>query len=93
MPLQPSHDPEDIHDIDLDLLYHGVLVTLEASMLLLVVFTSRYNLICEATKIIALALPHEHKLCSSLNEFKLFFKNLRDPLVKHFLLQSVSGIY
>ena len=60
-------------------------------MLLLAVFTSRYNLICEATKIIALALPQEHKLCSSLNEFKLFFKNLRDPLVKHFYCNQCLG--
>ena len=26
-PLQPSHDPEDIHDIDSDLHYPGVSVT------------------------------------------------------------------
>ena len=60
-------------------------------MLLLAVFTSRYNLICEATKIIPLSLPHEHKLCSSLNEFKLLFKNLRDPLVKHFYCNQCLG--
>ena len=34
-------------------------------MLLLAVFTSRYNLICEATQIIA----HDHKLCSSIQTF------------------------
>ena len=84
MPLQPSHDPEDIHGIASDLFYPGVSVTLEASMLLLAVFTCRYNFIGDATehlqKNIALALPHEHKLYSSLNEFKLsfFFCSLRN---------------
>ena len=94
-PFQPSDDPGDKHDIDSDLLYPGASVTLGAFMLLLAVFTSRYNLIGEATehllKIIALALPHEHKLCSSLYEFKLFFKNLRNPLVKHFYCNHCLG--
>ena len=50
MPLQPSHDPEGNHDIHSDLLYPGVSVILEASMLLLAVFTCRYNLIGDATE-------------------------------------------
>ena len=64
-------------------------------MLLLAVFTSRYNLIGEATehllKSIALALPYEHKLCSSLYDFKLFFKNFRNSLVKHFHCNHCLG--
>lgn len=69
-PLQSTNDSEDMNDFDSDPLYPGASVTLGAFMLLLAVFTSRYNLIGEATeqllKIIALALPHGHKLCSSL---------------------------
>lgn len=67
-PLQSTNDSEDMNDFDSDPLYPGASVTLGAFMLLLAVFTSRYNLIGEATeqllKIIALALPHGHKLCS-----------------------------
>lgn len=65
-PLQSTNDSEDMNDFDSDPLYPGASVTLGAFMLLLAVFTSRYNLIGEATeqllKIIALALPHGHKL-------------------------------
>lgn len=93
-PLQSTNDSEDMNDFDSDPLYPGASVTLGAFMLLLAVFTSRYNLIGEATeqllKIIALALPHGHKLCSSLYEFKLFFKNLRNPLVRHYYLITAT---
>lgn len=94
-PLQSTNDSEDMNDFDSDPLYPGASVTLGAFMLLLAVFTSRYNLIGEATeqllKIIALALPHGHKLCSSLYEFKLFFKNLRNPLVRHYYCNHCLG--
>ncbi|XP_062566984.1 uncharacterized protein LOC134229281 isoform X2 [Saccostrea cucullata] len=89
-----DQDAED-NDVDSDPLYPGAAVTLGAFMLLLAIFTTKYNLIGEATeqllKILALALPHGHKLCASLYEFKLFFKNLRNPLVRHYYCNYCLG--
>lgn len=89
-----DRDAED-NDVDSDPLYPGAAVTLGAFMLLLAIFTTKYNLIGEATeqllKILALALPHGHKLCTSLYEFKLFFKNLRNPLVRHYYCNHCVG--
>lgn len=76
------------NDIDAEPLYPGADVSIGAFMLLIAIFSTKYNLIGDGVeqllKIISLALPDGHKLCSSLHSFKMYFRNLRNPLIKHF---------
>ena len=69
-------------------LYPGASVTLGAVMLLLALFVTKHGLVGDAIQqllsIIAVALPHENTLCSTVYSFKQFFKNLKNPLIKHF---------
>ena len=72
-----ENDKEENVDSDFEPLYPGSSVSVGTFMLLLAVFTSRYNLIGDATeqllKIISFVLPAGHNLCSTLQEFKKFF--------------------
>lgn len=76
------------NDTDAEPLYLGAGVSIGAFMLLIAIFSTKYNLIGDGVeqllKIISLALPVGHKLCSSLHSFKMYFRNLRNPLIKHF---------
>ena len=76
-------------------LYHGAEVNVGAFMLLLAVFTTKYNLIGDACQqllnIIAFALPNGHVLCTNLSEFKHFFKNLKNPLIEHYYCEKCLG--
>lgn len=86
---------EDKTDQDNQPLYDGCSVNLGAFMLLLAVFCTKHNLIGEAVQqllnIIALALPQGHRLYTSLHEYKMFFKNLRNPLVHHYYCKYCVG--
>ena len=65
-------------DADSAALYPGVSVTLDAFLFLLALFTNKYNRIGDAIEqlqSIALALPDNHGLCTTLHEFKKYFKN------------------
>lgn len=57
-------------------------------MLLLALFTSKFNLTGEAIEmlltLIGTILPHGHNLCSTLYAFKKYFTHLKNPLVKHY---------
>jgi len=69
-------------------LYPGANVTLGAFMLLLALFCTKHNIVGEGIQqllnIIALVLPNEHNLSTSLHSYKMFFKNLKNPLKKHY---------
>ena len=66
-------------DPDSAALYPGVSVTLDAFLFLLALITNKYNLAGDAIEqhlsIIALALPDNHGLCTTLHKFKKYFKN------------------
>ncbi|VDI18924.1 Hypothetical predicted protein [Mytilus galloprovincialis] len=69
-------------------LYSGSSITVGAFMLLLALFTSKFNLTGEAIEmlltLIGTILPHGHNLCSTLYAFKKYFTHLKNPLVKHY---------
>ena len=73
---------------DSDFLFPGASVTVGAFMLLLAFFGSKYNIssdgIVQLLNIISLILPNGHNLCTSLYAYKRYFKNLRNPLIKHY---------
>ena len=60
-------------------LYPGATVTVGSFMLILAAFTTKYNLVGDAIQqllsIIAYALPSDHKLSTTLHEFKKYFSN------------------
>ena len=66
-------------DPDSAALYPGASVTLDAFLFLFALFTNKYNLVGDAIEqlqSIALALPDNHGLCTTLHEFKKYFKNV-----------------
>lgn len=67
--------------------YPGASVNVVAFMLLMT-FSTKHNLIGDGVgqplKIIALALPNRHQLCTSLHSFIMYFRNLHNPLIKHY---------
>ena len=59
-------------------LYPGANVTIGAFLFLFALFTNKYNRVDDAIEqlqSIALALPDNHGLCTTLHEFKKYFKN------------------
>ena len=87
--------PQD-QDQDTAPLYAGANVTIGAFMLLLAIFTTKYNLVGDATQqllnIIAFALPDGHILSTTLHEFNKYFKNLKNPLVYHYYCSNCQGL-
>ncbi|KAK3085913.1 hypothetical protein FSP39_010520, partial [Pinctada imbricata] len=91
--LSENNDDEsrlsDVCDDSIDAcpLYPDANISIGAFMLLIAIFCSKYNLIGDGIQqllqIIALALPSGHNLCTTLHAFKMYFKNLKNPLVKH----------
>ncbi|VDI70412.1 Hypothetical predicted protein [Mytilus galloprovincialis] len=83
-------DNDDILNEDNDNipLYDGANITLGAFMLLLALLFSQNNIVGEIIEqiltVIGLALPKGHKLCTTLYTFKKYFRNLKNPLIKHF---------
>ena len=69
-------------------LYDGATITVGAVMLLLALFVTKHSIVGDGVQqllnILALTLPSGHQLCTSLQSFKTYFKNLKNPLVKHF---------
>ena len=69
-------------------LFPGSSVTIGSFMLLLALFTTKYNLIGDATQqllnILSFVLPSGHILCNTLHDFKMFFKKLKNPLIFHY---------
>ncbi|WAQ94269.1 F186A-like protein [Mya arenaria] len=80
---------------DVDPLYPGASLTVGAIMLLLALFFTKHNIVGDGIQqllnIFAIALPNGHKMCTSLHGFKSFFKNLKNPIVKHFYCGHCLG--
>ena len=80
---QQTENNED----DLEPLYPGASISLGAVMLLLSLFVTKHSLVGDGIhqllKIISLILPDGHKLYTSIQSFRMYFQNLRTPLVKH----------
>lgn len=55
-----------------------------------------YNLVGDAIEqllsIIALALPEHHVLCTSLHQFKKYFRNLKNPLIHQHYCRNCFGL-
>lgn len=87
---------EDLEDPDSVPLYPGANVTIGAFLFLLALFTNKYNLVGDAIEqllsIIALALPEHHVLCTSLHEFKKYFRNLKNPLIHQHYCRNCFGL-
>lgn len=83
-------DVSDISETDEEKepLYPGCNVTLGAFMLLIALFCTKHNIVGEGIQqlldMLALILPSEHKLVTTLHSYKTFFKNLKHPLKKHY---------
>lgn len=64
-------------------------------MLLLSLFVTKHSLVGDSVQqllqIISLVLPDGHKLCTSIQSFKMYFRNLRNPLIKHFYCSHCFG--
>ncbi|XP_053383782.1 uncharacterized protein LOC123540388 [Mercenaria mercenaria] len=77
-----------VEDDELEPLYQGASVTVGALMLIVALFVTKHSLsgdgIQQLLSILALILPQGHKLCTSVHAFKMYFRNLKNPLVKHF---------
>ena len=82
-------------DIDSEPLYPGASITIGAMMLLLALFFTKQNIVGEGIQqllsIIGAALPNGHLLCTSLNTFRNYFKNLKNPLIKHYYCSYCLG--
>ena len=76
-------DETDNHAI-----YPGSSITIGTFMLVIALFSTKYNFTGEAIEqlltIVALVLPNEHILCNSIYAFKKYFQKLKNPIVKHF---------
>lgn len=83
------------NDKDSEPLFEGARITTGAFMLLLALFTSKHKLsgdgIQQLLKIISLVLPVQHNFALTLQTYKDFFKNLRNPLTKHYYCSSCLG--
>ena len=69
-------------------LYPSAKVTVGSTIVLLVLFSIKYNMAADAIghllSLLTLILPSGHVLPTSLNTFKNYFRNLRNPLVFHY---------
>ena len=69
-------------------LYPSAKVTIGSTIVLLVLFAIKYNLAADAIghllSLLSLILPSRHVLPTTLNQFKNYFRNLRNPLVFHY---------
>ena len=76
-------------------LYPEAPISLGTFMLLFTSFTMKHSLssdgILQLLNIFSYVLPKGHTLCTSLYDYKKFFTNLRNPLVKHFYCPHCLG--
>lgn len=76
-------------------LYPEASISLGTFMLLFTSFTMKHSLssdgILQLLNIFSYVLPKGHTLCTSLYDYKKFFTNLRNPLVKHFYCPHCLG--
>lgn len=83
-----DQDRENEDEIDNKELYPGSKITVGAFMLLLAVFTSKFNITGDGIemllKLIGMILPEGHNLCNTLYAFKKYFTHLKNPLKKHY---------
>lgn len=83
-------------DSDTRPLFPGSSITIGSFLLILALYTTKYNLTGEATQqllnILSLILPNGHILCNTLHEFKKFFRNLKNPLINHYTCTYCSGL-
>ena len=94
--VDPTLPPSFDDDPDSAPLYPVASITIGAFLFLLALFTNKYNLVGDAIEqllsIIALALPDNHGLCTTLHEFKKYFKNLKNPLIHQHYCNNCMGI-
>ena len=83
------------HDPDMEPLFEGADVTMGAFMLILSLFSTNNNIVGvgmeNLLKIFALVLPKENKLCTTLHEYRSYFKKLKNPLIQHFYCSYCLG--
>ena len=69
-------------------LYPSARITIGSTIVLVVLFTIKYNLAADAIghllSLLSLILPAGHILPTTLNNFKNYFRNIRNPLVFHY---------
>lgn len=85
----PLHqEARESSDDDKAPLYPSAKITIGSTIVLLVLFTIKYNLAADAIghllSLLSLILPSGHILPTSLNNFKNYFRNIRSPLVFHY---------
>lgn len=86
----------EVHNTDDgELLYPGASITLGSFMLLFTSFCMKHSIssdgILQLLNIFSYVLPSGHSLCTSLYDFKKFFINLKNPLIKHFYCPHCLG--
>lgn len=76
-------------------LYPNASITLGTFMLLFTSFCMKHNIssdgILQLLNIFSYVLPSGHSLCTSLYDYKKFFVNLKNPLIKHFYCPYCLG--
>ena len=86
--LPPHQEARESGDDDKAPLYPPAKITIGSTIVLLVLFTIKYNLAADAIghllSLLSLILPSGHILPTSLNNFKNYFRNIRSPLVFHY---------
>ena len=86
--LPPHQEAHESGDDDKAPLYPSAKITIGSTIVLLVLFTIKYNLAADAIghllSLLSLILPSRHILPTSLNNFKNYFRNIRSPLVFHY---------
>lgn len=89
-------ETSEVHNTDDgELLYPGASITLGSFMLLFTSFCMKHSIssdgILQLLNIFSYVLPSGHSLCTSLYDFKKFFINLKNPLIKHFYCPHCLG--
>ncbi|XP_061191434.1 uncharacterized protein LOC133199606 isoform X2 [Saccostrea echinata] len=90
-----GENAENILNEDDQLLYPGASVSIGSFMLLFTSFIMKHSIssdgILQLLNIFSYVLPSSHILCTSLYDYKKFFCNLKNPLVKHFYCVHCLG--
>ena len=76
-------------------LYPDSHVSVGAFMLLIALFITKHNLVSDAVQqllnIFAYILPPENKVCSTVYAYKMYFKDLKNPLRYHYFCPHCLG--
>lgn len=92
---EPSLESDKNCDFDNHLLYPDSHITIGAFMLLIALFITKHNLVSDAVhqllNIFAYILPHGNKVCSNIYSYKMYFKDLKNPLQYHYFCPQCLG--